>query len=359
MKRGFIFSLHSAAGLISGIFLFLISVSGSVLVFHDEIDRLEYPSIESRGDGPLLSIDSCYKLVRQQYPRAQLDHCKLPATKHDPFVITFYDSSFANGNEPMQVFLHPQDGQILKTRSGRHNFVNWFAIMHNSFHLGKKGEWLFGFFALVFLLSILTGLVLYRKNILAVLLFKKSVLKKGNLHQVVGTWALLFNLMIAITGYWMQRYVFKKEFYQAKTFTTVFKSSAPLCFSLDSALAAAGKKYPAFSSHVVYFARSSKGKTAIYGSQSSNSFIHSKDFADVIFLDSTGAVSNTAFVNEIDAASRYDIINSQIHFGQYGGLPVKIIYCLFGLSGSVLAITGFLLWLKRRTRAGEPGIRNV
>jgi uncharacterized iron-regulated membrane protein len=237
--------------------------------------------------------------------------------------------------------------------------VNWFAEMHNSFHLGKKGEWLFGFFALVFLLSILTGLVFYRRNILAVLLFKKSVLKKGNLHQVVGTWALLFNLMISITGYWMQRYVFKKEFYQATTFTTVLKSSAPLFFSLDSALIAAGKKYPAFSSHVVYFARSTKGKTAIYGSQSSNSFIHSKDFADVIFLDSTGAVSNTAFVNEIDAANRYDIINSQIHFGQYGGLPVKIIYCFFGLSGSVLAITGFLLWLKRRPRAGEPGIRNV
>ena len=46
---------------------------------------------------------------------------------------------------------------------------------------------LLGFFAIIFLLSIITGIILYRKNIVAVLLFKKTVWKKNNLHQIIGT----------------------------------------------------------------------------------------------------------------------------------------------------------------------------
>jgi uncharacterized iron-regulated membrane protein len=101
---------------------------------------------------------------------------------------------------------------------------------------------------------------------------------------------------------------------------------------------------------VIYFAPTIHRKTAVYGSQSTNSFIHSKKFADVLFLDSVGGIAKTAFVNEIKPADRYDIINSQVHFGKYGGLPVKILYSVFGLSSGFLSITGFLLWLKRRKK---------
>src|SRR5690606_14138630 len=105
---------------------------------------------------------------------------------------------------------------------------------------------------------------------------------------------------------------------------------------------------PDFTAYVIYFAQSTKSNTAVYGSNKSNSFIHSKKFADAVFLDSTGNVSNTRFIDEISAADRYDIINSQVHFGKYGGLPVKIIYSLLGLMSALLSITGALLWIKRR-----------
>jgi uncharacterized iron-regulated membrane protein len=348
MKRRFVFTIHSIAGLVAGLFILLISLSGSILVFHEELDRLEYPSITFDRAKAIVSIDSCYHILQKQYPHAQVSHCNLPETITDPFVFTIYDSLYSNGTEPMQIFLHPLDGHILKIRSARNNFVNWVAVLHNSFHLRKTGEWLFGFFALVLLLSTITGLILYRKNILAVMTFRKRVFRKKNLHQLVGTYALLFNLMIGITGFWMQRYVFKKDFYKSYDYTPVLKASPALFFSLDSSFGKLKEQYPGFTGYVIYFAQSKKGKTAIYGSQKTNSFIHSKKLADVIFLDSAGNTVTTAFVNEIDASSRYDIINSQVHFGQYGGLGVKIIYSLFGLTSGLLGITGFLLWYKRK-----------
>jgi uncharacterized iron-regulated membrane protein len=191
-------------------------------------------------------------------------------------------------------------------------------------------------------------LILFRKSILAVLLFRKVVYKRNNLHQLIGVYALIFNLMIAVTGFWMQRYVFKKEFYATDNYTPVLKASPALPFKFDSAYSEAQKKYPDFTASV---AQSSKGKTAVYGSRSSNAFIHSKKFADVIFLDSAGSVSKTRFINEISSEDRYDIINSQLHMGKFGGTGSKIIYFLFGLAGGLLSITGFLLWLKRKKRS--------
>jgi len=354
MKRSFIFYVHSFAGLLSGFFILLMSLSGAALVFHDELDGLQRPAVKINYLNRQ-SVDSCYRLVQNRYPHAQISNCSLPENNRQPFSFFIYDSSYKSGTRAMEVFLHPETGKILKARGGsddiQHNFMSWLSKFHNSFHLDKKGEWLLGFFALVFLISLLTGLALFRKSIGSVLLFRKAVFRKSNLHQLIGVYALVFNLMIAVTGFWMQRYVFKKDFYASYNYTPVLKPSPPLSFSFDSAYNALKKMHPDFTASVIYFAQSKKGKTAVYGSRVSNSFIHSKKFADAVFLDSSGAVANTRFVTEISADDRYDIINSQLHMGKYGGMPVKIIYCLFGLAGSFLSITGFIFWLKRKRKA--------
>jgi len=357
MKKGLVFGIHSVAGLLSGLFILLMSLSGAALVFHDELDSLQYPEIvhHTHDDYQTLPVGQCYRSVQKKYPYAQINSCNIAEDSYTPFIFSVYDPSFQNGTQPMQVFVHPQTAEIIGFRGGgkdaSHNFMGWLSVFHNSFHLKKTGEWLLGFFAVIFVLSITTGIILYRKNIFSVLLFRKKMFRTANLHQLIGVYALLFNLIIGVSGFWMQRYVFKKSFYETQQpYTPVIKPSPALFFNIDSSLQAAKKRYPAFTAYVIYFVQSPKRKTAVYGSQSTNSFIHNKKFADVLFLDSIGGIAKTAFVNKIDASSRYDIINAQIHFGRYGGLPVKILYSLFGLSGGLLSITGFLLWLKRRKR---------
>lgn len=349
MKRSFIFYVHSTAGLFAGIFVLLMSLSGAALVFQEDIDAYRLPA-GLQNNIEAATVDTCFASVQKAYPGAQISHCVLPGENSSPFSFFIYDSSFKNGTSALQLYLHPQTAEILQSKGAGTSFMGWLSKFHNSFHLGKTGEWLLGFFALVFALSIVTGIVLFRKNVLAVLLFKKAVYKRSNLHQLIGVYALLFNLMIAVSGFWMQRYVFNKDFYAGYNYTTILKASAALPFSFDLAYANLRQTYPGFTAHVIYFAQSNKGKTAVYGSRSSNAYIHSKKMADAVFLDSTGVVSKTRFINEIDAADRYDIINSQLHMGKYGGAGIKIIYFVFGLTGALLSITGFLLWVRRRKR---------
>ncbi len=355
MKKQGLISVHSISGLFIGVFILLLSLSGALLLFRDGLDAFQKPMLfPNKTAQKILTVDSCYRLVQKKYPHAVISNCAVAQNDHDLFSFTVYDSSYQNGTKALQLFLHPQTGAILKSRGGsedvQHNFMSWLSAFHSSFNAGKTGEWLLGFFAIVFLLSIITGIILYRKNIIAVLFFKRAVWKKNNLHQLIGTWALLFNLMIGITGFWMQRYVFKKEFYQSYDWVNTIKPSPNLSFNFDSAYNSLQKKYPDFTGYVIYFAQSTKGKTAIYGSNKTNGYIHSKKFADVIALDSSGAIAQTRFINEISAADRYDIINSQLHMAKYGGTGIKIIYGLFGLSSAMLSITGFILWLKRRRK---------
>ena len=345
--------LHSFLGLFSGVFVLLMSVSGSVLVFHEEIDRWQYPSINSEAGRQVLSIDQAYDSLRKTLPQAQIGSVMLPEKDTDPFVFSVNDPSYFAGTRTLQIFLHPQTGALLLTRGGskdiRGNFMAWLGTFHNSFHLKRTGEWLLGFFAVVFCLSLFTGCLLYRKNILPVILFRKHVYTRRSLHQVVGVYALLFNLMIGISGFWMQRYVFRKSFYASvPPYQATVTASQPLFFPLSDTLTQLQMKYPGFTPYVVYFAQSAKSKTAVYGSRSSNAFIHSRKFADAVFLDSTGAVARTAFVDQVAAVDRYDIINSQVHMGRYGDWPVKVLYAALGLSGGILSITGALLWMRKK-----------
>jgi uncharacterized iron-regulated membrane protein len=345
-----VLKIHSILGLALGGFILLMSFSGAILVFHSDLDQLQYP-VDNKLNDNSFSVDQSYHAIRKQFPQAQISNCKLPVEAPHFMQFTLYDPGYKNGKSAMEVFLHPQTGAVLINRGGsddaRNNFMSWLSAFHSSFHLGKLGEWLMGFFALIFLLSIVTGLILYRKNLWPVLLFRKAVHKRNNLHQLIGIYALIFNLMIAVTGFWMQRYVFKKAFYAADNYTMVLKASPALSFSFDSAYGELQKKYPDFTAYSIYFAQS---KTAIYGSRSSNAWIHSKKMADVISLDSAGNIAKTRFINEIDAADRYDIINSQLHMGRFGGAGIKIIYFIFGVSGGLLSITGFLLWRRRRNK---------
>ena len=353
MKKNFIFYIHSFAGLVSGLFILLMSLSGAALVFHEDVDQFQAPAVANFSNAAY-SVNKSYAALQQLYPKAQVSNCTLPYGLTQPVRFIIYDSSFKNGTAPLQIFLDPQNLNILKAGGSNDNFMSWLSKFHSSFNVGKTGEWLLGVFALIFVLSIITGLILFRKNILSVLLFRKAVCKRTNLHQLIGVYALLFNLMIAVTGFWMQRYVFKKEFYATDNYSPVLKASPAFSFKFDSAYSVVKKQYPDFTAAVIYFAQSNTGKTAIYGSRASNAYIHSKKFADVIMLDSAGGIAKTRMINENGAADRYDIINSQLHMGRFGGMGIKIIYFVFGLSGGLLSITGFLLWRRRRKNKNSP-----
>ena len=138
MHKGFVFTIHSVAGLVSGLFILLMSLSGAALVFHEELDSLQYPHIVTQAGQPVLPVDSCYRSLQKQYPHAQVSSCSIAENTGQPFVFTVYDSSFQKGTRAMQVFSHPQTAAIHYPdvpagRNLRDDLAAWFATAGKSF----------------------------------------------------------------------------------------------------------------------------------------------------------------------------------------------------------------------------------
>ncbi len=43
-----------------------------------------------------------------------------------------------------------------------------------------------------------------------------------------------------------------------------------------------------------------------------------------------------------------------MHFGFFGGLPVRIVYVLLGAALTFVAASGFTIWLERQAERGRP-----
>jgi uncharacterized iron-regulated membrane protein len=40
-------------------------------------------------------------------------------------------------------------------------------------------------------------------------------------------------------------------------------------------------------------------------------------------------------------------MSGPLHFGNWGGMVVKVLYFLFGLTPALLSITGFVIWMRQ------------
>ena len=79
MKKKRLFTIHSVSGLFAGVFILVLSLSGALLVFHDEIDALQKPKVGLYDrNKKILTVNNCYAIIKQQYPDAVISNCTMP-----------------------------------------------------------------------------------------------------------------------------------------------------------------------------------------------------------------------------------------------------------------------------------------
>jgi uncharacterized iron-regulated membrane protein len=64
-------------------------------------------------------------------------------------------------------------------------------------------------------------------------------------------------------------------------------------------------------------------------------------------------------MKDMPAGERLKKMAGPLHFGNYGGLPLKIVYCLLGFTPAFLSISGFILWRKRRSVRKDKSIKRM
>lgn len=387
MKKIFLnrklFAIHSWMGLLLGFFYLLISISGAVSVFRFELNSIVYGRKMDFSNDPFktrISYDTIFSIAKKEFPGMPYYVCGFDEVyRNQPAFysgVMHVDPQIFAGSMQYKVnYVNPYTAEeMLKTNStGKNNMIDWIMGFHYSFALGEGGELFVVLLDFALLASITTGFIFYRKYIVKVLLFKVKIkftnwrIASSGLHRVIGTWALLFNLLIFLSGIYIQKKFFVDKWWDKYTKTAnvnekhLHKITYPLSsVSLDSLAPVARKMAPYMHFQGFSIDCGAGGGIAAFGTKQESVFQAYDNIVTVNF-DSSGKYTSTDYTpwknyNTIDKFN--DINFSLFHTGWALGIPGKIIWCMMGLTPAFLSFTGFMLWWRKKSSAKRKAIQH-
>ena len=350
MKGRKIFAIHSILGLITGTLLLVISLSGCILVFHEEIDQaLNPPLLKVQPAGPTASLDKIFQSASQRFPESYIRFRHFPIAQDASIELSVQKNSLW-----IFAYYDPYTGEYLGSRNAGTYFLGWLLGLHYSLLGGSTGELVVGTLSICLLLSLITGIYVYRKHLLKVLMFRISFKfsnwrkASSSMHRIIGVWSLLFNLIFAVTGFWMLRYVFQPSTYQEKIESRSL--NYPVAVSLDSIVKNAEKTFEGFKVSGIHLPKKEGESITVFGVVSNQSPLFLENANSVQYHPLTGKEVSRINITHQSTYDKWDSIVFSLHSGLWGNTIIKIVYCLAGLSPALLSLTGFLLWLRRKRR---------
>ncbi len=204
--RRALFQMHLWSGIAIGLYVLFISVTGSVLVYSNELYRAATPDpILSKGTGPLLSDDQLGQAALRQYPGY-----RAAAVRRAPNPNEAVEVRLRRGNETINRLFDPRTGSDRgDSVSPGIRFVSKLLDLHDNLLGGKTGRKINGIGAVAVLILAVSGLVVWWPGIKT---WRRSLtLHRGlgwkrqtwHLHSMIGFWSLAFVLVFGLSGIYL------------------------------------------------------------------------------------------------------------------------------------------------------------
>ena len=185
--------------------MLIVAVTGSVLVFKDEINALLMPEQVVAEPTPTgrLSYDQLYQLVNEQIPGYLAVGW---AIYDDPTQMDFLYFMKVGESEWLHTYLNPYTGKLSsQPRALDSDLMGWTVELHDKLLAGHFGTLVVGIIAILLFELGLSGFLLYRgfwKNLFR-MPFRRSLRQvSGNLHKRIGVISAPVFLILGFTGGW-------------------------------------------------------------------------------------------------------------------------------------------------------------
>ena len=343
------YQLHRIFGLAGGLFILIITVTGSILVVDKQIDNLLIPGqIQAESTSQPLPFNQLLVRVQGRYPFAQFNRLILPEPgKKEAVRLELID----NG-APKLVLLNPYTGAILGERNANAAFISRVRELHEKLLLGPVGGYIMGLVGICLLGSVLTGTWYYRRSLLSVFSVgvrwtKPPRIVYADIHKWLGVVALLFMLLMSATGIFFHWEQIERQFRDVPEPASKLLIS-PATMPVDSALAAARSSITAFQPQLIEFPKPGDTTLVIRGNMPGSIRLLGPYNVSATVDARTGQYISG--FDARDAGPEYiaEHIFEELHFGRYGGWVSQIIYILLALATAVVTITGFFIWFLKR-----------
>lgn len=257
----------------------------------------------------------------------------------------------------------------LSTGPGLSEFID---RLHYSLALPDLGLYVMGIISLMFGVALVSGFLTHFPRLTRDLFALRpgSNLKMfwQDTHNAVGVLALPFHAVIALTGCVLclglvaamlfNSIAFNGELMQEITSMRSSVPSSPVVpapgkpLDVNALVAHARSSVPGFTPRWIAYTRygADDGTAEVWG-DSDRSL---GSLGSVLLRLDDGAVLAHQTATTRDANHTVSSAIYGLHFGSFGGLAVRWIYFVLGVTGAVLVFTGNLLWIEaRRKRAGD------
>lgn len=367
--------LHRYVGLAIAIFLALSGLTGSIIVFYQELDRALNPDLFSVPVSAALPLPPSQLAARveQQLPGSHVTLLSLPPTGRASEV--WVTSSGRQSLPYNQVFANPYTGTVLGKREWGKAGLSRAAVMpmlylfHYSLKLpGVWGILLMGIIACLWTIDCFTAFLLtlprakpfWRK-------WRMSwSIKRGagpyrftfDLHRAGGLWVWAVLLIIASSGVALNlpEQVFRPLLKSVTTLSPTLHDLRPptaavhtAALSFDDAVRL-GRAQVRGNDFVPLwvFREAEHGSIGVGYGATGDKGMDGFGLSYLFFDDRSGKLILRQEAGKGRIADVYAGMQYQLHTGRILGWPGRILVCLTGLAVTMLSITGVVIWLRKR-----------
>lgn len=365
--------VHRWSSLICTGFMLMLCLTGLPLIFGDEIEQWnEPPRVDAHGIHAV-SIDELTAKGRSLNPGEVITSILLDKDDDQVFV-TMAPSYEAMKSDLRSVHYMRFDlytGEILEkseqTQNAAAKIVNILSAFHENMFMGFAGTLLLSVMAMLLLVAVISGIVLYgpftRKLEFGEVRFERSRRVRWlDLHNLLGITTLLWVSVVGATGIMNE---FASPLFDAWKRANLTEALAGYRASeaqttkvlapLDNVVAVAARALPRMDVKQIvplgngaenphHYLIWTEGRTAL-----------TRQILQPVLVNSQNAKVTAVF----SAPWYLSALNTSrpLHFGDYGGMPLKIIWALLDIMAIIVLVSGLYLWSGKRQR--KPASANA
>lgn len=363
--RGWLW-VHKWSSLVCTLFLLLICISGAPLVFREELSTLlddSLPYAEVPDSAPVVSLDRLVEASERLYPGQVI--LSIFADDDEPKIVVFLAQSWeqfrADRRAMHWIKFDAHTGSVLKQSkpfdADGIDFLTVMLRLHRELFAGLPGELFMGSMALLFVAALISGLVVYgpfmrRLDFGTVRADRSRRLKWLDIHNLVGVVMLAWMLVVGTTGVINELSTPLFALWQQTDVKAMLdgmrNKQLPKPAALSSPQAAFDTVRAAFPDKLVtsiVFPGSPFGSPYHYVVWTKGREPLTSRLFSPVLVDAADGQLITEIV--LPWYLRALELSRPLHFGDYGGMPLKIIWLLLDLITIVLLGSGLYLWLSR------------
>lgn len=362
--------VHKWTSLICTVFLLLLCVTGLPLIFYHEIEEALGNSVEAPempAHTAKASLDDIVAAGQKQMPDRHVQFMFWDEDHPNLVYLSMALAPDADSKDNEVLVMDERTGQVLDQPNFRDTVMFFIYRLHVDIFAGLPGKLFLGVMGLLFSVAIISGIVIYapfmrRLDFGTVRRNRSRRVKWLDLHNLLGVVTLTWALVVGFTGVintWADLVIKAWQVDQLAEMVAPYAGKPPLekLGSVQKAVETARTAAPDMTPSFVAYPQSAYSSTHHYAV-----FMHGDTPFTSRLLKPALVDAETGELTDMRDMPWYAtalLVSQPLHFGDYGGMALKILWAILDVITIIVLASGLYLWLARRNVSLDARLRTL